>query len=153
LFAETPTAGDLARSVDETDRKARCVAAAFERNIRPEHLRGHGVRLVPTGQDLRVERALPWPPRLEGVRGQSRRGVPSASSEAAWALGRRPDRTYLHRTFTLPLRTSRDYGQPARYVVKVFDETPARSTSIDLDWEEAVIHTTRREDVSRSSYR
>jgi hypothetical protein len=60
-----------------------------------------------------------------------------------WALGRRPDRTYLHATFTLQIPGSRDYGQPARYVVKVFDETAGSgSTSPDLEWEEAVVHST-----------
>jgi hypothetical protein len=63
--------------------------------------------------------------------------------EATWAVNRRPDRTYLHRTFTLQLPGSRDYGQPARWIVKVFDEAAdAGSASIDLDWEEAVIDTT-----------
>jgi hypothetical protein len=39
-------------------------------------------------------------------------------------LGRLTDRTYIHRTFPLTLRWSRDYGQPARFVVKVFDCWP-----------------------------
>jgi hypothetical protein len=63
--------------------------------------------------------------------------------EASWALGRHPDRTYLHATFRLQIRGSRDYGQPARWVVKVFDETAeGRSTSPDLEWEEAVVDST-----------
>ncbi|MGD0452395.1 MAG: hypothetical protein ABSB69_02250 [Solirubrobacteraceae bacterium] len=59
LFSDTPTAAELARSVDEIDREARRVAAAFDRNTRPEYLRGRGVRLVPTERGLRVQRADP----------------------------------------------------------------------------------------------
>jgi hypothetical protein len=59
LFDETPTASNLAMAVDEVDRDARRVVAAFERGVRPEHLRGRGVRLVPPGRGLHVERADP----------------------------------------------------------------------------------------------
>jgi hypothetical protein len=45
-------------------------------------------------------------------------------TEVTYALGRLPGRTYLSRTFRLDLRNSQDYGQPARYAVKVFDEQP-----------------------------
>jgi hypothetical protein len=59
LFGDTPTATDLAAAVDEVDRDARRVVAAFERGVRPEDLRGRGVRLVPPSRGLRVERADP----------------------------------------------------------------------------------------------
>lgn len=64
--------------------------------------------------------------------------------EATWALGRLPDRTYIHKTFPLRLPASRDYGMPARYVVKVFDdpldaESPGDG---DLEWEEHVVQRT-----------
>jgi hypothetical protein len=48
--------------------------------------------------------------------------TPEPANEVVWATGRMPDRTYLHRSFYLNLPASQDYGQPARYVVKVFDE-------------------------------
>jgi hypothetical protein len=41
--------------------------------------------------------------------------------EVTWMQGRRPDRVYVSRSFTLGIRNSRDYGQPARYIYKVFD--------------------------------
>jgi hypothetical protein len=56
-FSESPTAAALARALDETDREARRVVAGFERGVRPERLRGRGVRLVPPQFGLRVERA------------------------------------------------------------------------------------------------
>jgi hypothetical protein len=74
------------------------------------------------------------------VRGYIRRGV-KPPDEATWALGRRTDRIYLHAAFTLGLPGSRDFGQPARYVVKVFDDA-SPSDDTDLDWEEAVVQTT-----------
>lgn len=51
-------------------------------------------------------------------------------TEAEYILGRRPDRTYVSKTFPLDLRASRDEGQPARYIYKVFDE----DTTTSLDW-------------------
>ena len=67
-------------------------------------------------------------------------------NEVTWARGRLPDRTYLHATFPLDLRASQDYGQPARYVVKVFDEpvehTAPGDTSGGLEWTEEVVQTT-----------
>ena len=75
-----------------------------------------------------------------------RRGIPPPANEATWALGRLPDRTYIHATFPLRLPGSRDFGQPARYVVKVFDEPAERmqpgDTSGGLEWTEEVVHTT-----------
>jgi hypothetical protein len=43
-------------------------------------------------------------------------------NEAVYALGRQPERTYASRTFPLGLPQSQDYGQPTRYIWKVFDE-------------------------------
>jgi len=75
-----------------------------------------------------------------------RRGVPGRPTEATWALGRLTDRTYIHRAFRLALTTSRDYGEPARYVVKVFDEPSAvlhpSDVSSELTWTEEVVHKT-----------
>lgn len=44
-------------------------------------------------------------------------------SEVTYARGRKPDRTYASRCFTLRLPASRDHGQPARFVTKVFDDS------------------------------
>ena len=76
-----------------------------------------------------------------------RRSVTPAD-EVTWALGRFPDRTYIHRSFRLNLPQSRDYGKPARYVVKVFDEleqTPKPGDpSTGFEWTEEVVSATRR---------
>jgi len=75
-----------------------------------------------------------------------RRGLQDAPTEATWALGRKTDRTYLHRTFTFQIPTSRDYGKPARYIVKVFDELADRlsptDSDRDLEWRQEILHTT-----------
>ncbi len=57
LFEQSPTASALARGLDEMDRQARRVVAASRLGVRPETLRGRGVRLVPRSQGLIVERA------------------------------------------------------------------------------------------------
>jgi hypothetical protein len=66
--------------------------------------------------------------------------------QVEWMLGRLPGRTYIHRTFPLPVRRSRDYGRPARWVVKVFDEPGEHlepgDTSGGLEWTEEVVQTT-----------
>jgi hypothetical protein len=76
------------------------------------------------------------------------RDAATPADEATWALGRFPDRTYLHRSFRLNLPVSRDYGQPARWVVKVFDEPEQDpqpgDPSSGLVWTEEVVRTTRR---------
>lgn len=72
-------------------------------------------------------------------------GPSEAPNEVTWARGRLPDRTYIHATFTLDLPASQDYGQPARYVVKVFDEPnpPLDEKQYpELDYTEEVVHTT-----------
>jgi len=70
----------------------------------------------------------------------------SQLSLAEYAVGRRPDRTYLHASFQLQLRTSQDYGEWARYVVKVFDEPTEwidkTDTSTSLEWTEEVVYET-----------
>lgn len=67
-------------------------------------------------------------------------------SLAEYALGRRPDRTYLHASFQLRLPTSKDFGQWARYVVKVFDEPEGwidrAEASSGLEWTEEVVYET-----------
>jgi hypothetical protein len=42
-------------------------------------------------------------------------------TETEYAQGRLPDRTYASRSFKIPWPTSQDFGQPARFVTKVFD--------------------------------
>lgn len=68
------------------------------------------------------------------------------ANEVTWARCRLTDRTYLHATFLLDIRASQDYGQPARYVVKVFDELDEHivpgDTSTGLEWTEGTVHTT-----------
>jgi hypothetical protein len=68
-------------------------------------------------------------------------------NEVTWARGRRADRTYVSKTFTLDWRSSRDYGQRSRFVVKVFDEPTEQldeqdDHASDVDWTEEVVHTT-----------
>lgn len=50
-------------------------------------------------------------------------GETSAGNQVVWARNRRADCTYAHRSFALNMPTSRDHGQPARFICKVFDET------------------------------
>jgi hypothetical protein len=68
-------------------------------------------------------------------------------NEVTWARGRRTDRTYISRTFTLDWRSSRDFGQPSRFVTKVFDEPTEQldeqgDDASGLDWTEEVVHVT-----------
>lgn len=64
-------------------------------------------------------------------------------TEVEYARRRLAGRTYVSRTFSLDLRASQDYGQPARYATKVFDEKPALSRdSENVDWEETVVTST-----------
>lgn len=66
---------------------------------------------------------------------------PFAANEVTWAQGRLPDRIYVHKSFALDMRNSQDHGEIARYIVKVFDDTPREATASD-DREEWVIMTT-----------
>lgn len=66
--------------------------------------------------------------------------------EATYARYRRPDRIYVSRSFPLGLETSRDYGQPARFIYKVFDERAVaplvESASDDLEVSEVILQST-----------
>ncbi|WP_395856355.1 Shedu immune nuclease family protein [Cystobacter fuscus] len=74
------------------------------------------------------------------------RNVLAEPNEVTYARGRRTDCTYIHRSFTLDLRASQDYGQPARFIVKTFDEIGEPSkpgdTSGGLEWMEETVFTT-----------
>jgi hypothetical protein len=66
-------------------------------------------------------------------------------SDADFALARLTTRTYIGRSFPLRFDTSRDFGQPARYVNKVFDEEP-----LDLgefEWEVITLSESARTQV------
>src|SRR4051794_48092 len=77
------------------------------------------------------------------MRGHGMFDLPEPANEVVWATGRMPHRTYVSRSFFLQLPASRDYGQPARYIYKVFDEPPAQELPGDtsLEVEEHVIMT------------
>ncbi len=45
----------------------------------------------------------------------------SDSDETVYAQGRQPDRTYASKTFPIDVPSSRDYGESARFIYKVFD--------------------------------
>lgn len=64
--------------------------------------------------------------------------------ETAAAQGRLPDRTYVSRGFTNPLPGSRDVGEPARFVYKVFDDPD--ETAVERDGE---VYTVRDADGGR----
>lgn len=66
---------------------------------------------------------------------------PFTANEVTWAHGRLADRIYVHKSFALDMRNSQDHGEIARYIVKVFDETPADAVDAD-EREEWVIMTT-----------
>jgi hypothetical protein len=59
-----------------------------------------------------------------------------------FAQRRRPNRTYVSRTFTLNLEGSRDHGHPARYITKVFDELPGEYESEEGNVTTDVVSTT-----------
>jgi hypothetical protein len=60
--------------------------------------------------------------------------------ELTYAQGRLPSRTYVSKSFRVPWETSADYGQPARYIHKVFD--PEEETVAEFDGEQWVIRET-----------
>jgi hypothetical protein len=71
--------------------------------------------------------------------------TPPKLTEVDYAVARLPERTYISKSFRLDLRNSQDYGQPARYVAKVFDEaTEAEDLSgaDEIEWTEVVVSTT-----------
>lgn len=62
-------------------------------------------------------------------------------TEVDYAQGRMPNRVYLSRVFALQFQTSRDFGQPARYVTRVFDTPDAEAEEEhEWEWEEMTIH-------------
>jgi hypothetical protein len=96
-----------------------------------------------------------WTPtRPTFQRQESSQGVPlklifpdpnpdGTDQEVVWARGRLPNRTYVHRSFTLQLAASRDHGCAARYIVEVFDQpAPADPSEEELEREEWIVHTT-----------
>lgn len=68
-------------------------------------------------------------------------GDPFETNEVSWARGRLIDRVYVHKSFALDMRNSRDHGETARYIVKVFDEVPP-DVEDGVEREEWVIMTT-----------
>lgn len=66
---------------------------------------------------------------------------PAQLTDADYANARMPDRLYLSKVFTLQFQTSRDFGQPARYVTRVFDIPESEAEEDDgWEWEEMTIH-------------
>ncbi|MEV8375190.1 Shedu immune nuclease family protein [Kribbella sp. NPDC056861] len=66
-------------------------------------------------------------------------------SDADFALARLTTRTYIGRSFPLRFDTSRDFGQPARYVNKVFDEEPLDVG--EFEWEVVTLSESARTQV------
>jgi hypothetical protein len=65
--------------------------------------------------------------------------------DADYARGRLPGRTYASKSFPLAVRGSRDYGQPARFVCKVFDEDGQDRLdpeAPDIEWTEEIVEET-----------
>jgi hypothetical protein len=73
----------------------------------------------------KVETDFPWPQQDEIT---------------TYALGRVPERTYVSKSFPLARSGSKDVGQPARFVYKVFD--PQAETAAVFDGTEWVLRTT-----------
>jgi hypothetical protein len=65
---------------------------------------------------------------------------PDPKDNKTYAQGRLPDRTYIHMSFPFPRENSMDYGQPARFVVKVFDTDS--ETKIEKDGEDWLLRET-----------
>ena len=64
------------------------------------------------------------------------------TTEATFAQGRLSTRTYLHKSFTLNMPSSRDHGHPARWVVRVFDQSEQEQEPYaEVEWEEHVVST------------
>lgn len=59
---------------------------------------------------------------MKPLDGNNRRSLSPNQREIDFARLRRPGVTYISKAFVLKLRASRDYGQPARNIRKVFDE-------------------------------
>jgi hypothetical protein len=56
-----------------------------------------------------------------------------SADKKTYAQGRMPDRTYISRSFEFQRGQSRDNGQPARFVVKVFDTETESVAERDLE--------------------
>ncbi len=65
-----------------------------------------------------------------------------ALTETDYAQRRLPERTYVSKSFPVPQRASRDYGQPARFVYKVFD--PEGESQAVYDGSEWVVSETEK---------
>lgn len=61
-------------------------------------------------------------------------------AETFYATGRLPGRTYASKTFPIAGEMSRDYGQPARFIYKVFDND--EEYEIELDGSEWLVRET-----------
>jgi hypothetical protein len=61
-------------------------------------------------------------------------------AETVFASGRLPGRTYASKTFSVAGESSRDYGQPARFVYKVFDND--EESEIVLEGNEWIVQET-----------
>jgi len=71
-----------------------------------------------------------------------RRLLAEEPTDADYAAGRLPTRTYISRSFELSLGASRDVGHLSRYVRRVFDTPEAEEDEPeedDLDWTEHVV--------------
>jgi hypothetical protein len=73
-----------------------------------------------------------------------------ADDETTYAQGRLPGRTYASRGFPINIRSSRDFGQPARFIYKVFDSSGDRQA--DLDGEEWHVTEPRGADTSSNRW-
>lgn len=57
----------------------------------------------------------------------------AAGDETTFAQGRLSGRTYASRGFPINIASSRDFGEPARFIYKVFDESGNRHADLDGD--------------------
>lgn len=55
------------------------------------------------------------------------------ADKKTYAQGRMPGMTYIHKSFKFQREQSRDNGQPARFVVKVFDTDAETLIERDLE--------------------
>jgi hypothetical protein len=62
------------------------------------------------------------------------------ADETTYAQGRRPDRTYISSSFPLVRPGSPDHGQPARFIIKVFD--PESESIIEQEGEAWILKET-----------
>jgi hypothetical protein len=67
-------------------------------------------------------------------------GLDEDDAETLYATGRLPGRTYASKTFPIMGEMSRDYGQPARFICKVFDND--EEYEIELEGSEWLVRET-----------